>query len=115
MSWETVIAQLEASASALLDEEFISALPLYNDPDAEGFVFDDSYAEDYGLFSIDVYTIPGSTYDFGTDLEATGFEALGYDDEYEQWGYFNEDSGEEVWIGLSQLADYGIVTLEIWL
>ncbi|NLB49772.1 MAG: hypothetical protein GX807_03050, partial [Erysipelotrichia bacterium] len=49
------------------------------------------------------------------DLEATGFEALGYDDEYEQWGYFNEDSGEEVWIDLSQLADYGIVTLEIWL
>lgn len=114
VSWETVIAQLEASASALLDEEFISALPLYNDPDAEGFVFDDSYAEDHGVFFIDVYTIPGSTYDFGTDLEATGFEA-GYNDEYEQWGYFNEDSGEVVWIDLSQLADYGIVTLEIYL
>lgn len=109
LNWEGVLEMYEASVADILGEEsFVSALPEYADLKVKGFQFSDQFAESNGQWNIIISTDPTSTYDWGDDLIAAGFEYLG-PDSYGDPQYLNATTGELISIDSSGLASGRIV------
>lgn len=109
--WASALAGWEAIASADTGTEFVSALPVYNDPLATDFASSADYYEAYGVFIVDVSTPLSSTYDYAEDLIAAGFVET---EDGEDIIYINEESNEGVYIE-DVRADYGIIELQFFL